>query len=93
MIIKYELTTIKDIYEKIPADKIREAMGEITELMIDCKMIEGVLSEAVKHTTVRVCDIATKFPEQVVWVDDGLNSIEINASVNNVPVVKLKRKV
>lgn len=63
----YTLVTIKDIYDKIPANRVDVCMAEITEAINKAKAAEKVM-----------LNIAlTEFPESITWHDDGKGDVEI----------------
>ena len=76
---KYKLTTIKDIFDKVPTDRIDDCMSELTALIKESKAISDSINT--------VADIAdgeavSVFPESVTWVDDKKKNIDINVKID-----------
>lgn len=65
---KYKLTTIKDIFDNVPVDRLGVLFDEIQVLMEQCAFIRG--GDGVS---------AVVFPETITWVDDGKGEVTINA--------------
>jgi len=65
---EYELTTIEDIFNKIPHDKIELCLSELTHAILGYKATQAAF-EALGQVF--------KFPE-LTWVDDGKNEITSN---------------
>lgn len=80
----YELTTLNDVFNKVPAEKIHECMSEIAEafthaaLMRDSmiKLMESAGIEYDRESILRMDDMHS-------WVDDGLGNIDIEISVSD----------
>lgn len=90
--MEYELITIKDIFEKIPLTKIKTCMGELTELLIQCKSIESGIKSIAEN--MGVADSAfTKWPEPITWIDDGKGDITITAELNGQHIGTIETKV
>ena len=61
--MKYEIETIKDIFNKIPIDKLQIFMEELTILISQSQiMLPG----------------ECKFPDKITWNDDGKGEIVTN---------------
>lgn len=71
----YELKTIKDIFEKIPEDRIEDCMAELTVLILQAKRVHNLFLGMVKNITDK--DTILKFPEFVEWIDDKKGDITI----------------
>jgi hypothetical protein len=86
---EYELITIKDIFDKVPADRIEVCMDELKISLVQAKstveMLE-VIAEQIgeKGTAETVC------PEKFIWVDDGLGINEQRWNVNGKPIMSMK---
>ena len=83
---KYELTTLRDIFEKVPMHKIEECMKELTALMKECKTIEEEMKGFANVTTGDADNVSCIWPEQVTWVDDGKGEVAADVSINDVHV-------
>lgn len=70
MTTKYKLTTLRDVYEKVPAEKLALCMREIAEGMEHAKALEALMSaagESLDHSS----SVSTIWPDECVWIDDG----------------------
>lgn len=76
--MNYELTTIKDIFDKVPADRVSTCMAEITTLILGAKEKQAAVSEAAQMLG---GSIRTYFPESVNWMDDGKGEVTINMDI------------
>jgi hypothetical protein len=73
----YELTTIRDIYEKVPLDRIKDCCLELGEVLTQSR----ALTDAAKGVAdLMGVDPAIQFPDPLVWVDDGEGHIQTTIS-------------
>ncbi len=79
---KYELSTIRDIFEKVPLHKIDECMSEITVLIKKCKTIEASMKGFAYATTGNADNAAATWPDPLVWIDDSKGEITTKLRVN-----------
>ena len=86
MVDKYELTTLRDIFEKVPLHKIDECMKELTALMKECKTVEAAMKGFAHVATGDADNASCVWPETVTWVDDGRGEVSANVSINDVHV-------
>lgn len=77
--MKYELTTLRDVFEKVPADRIDECLSELAIAMKQAKAMQELLSEVGKAVS-GSDDVAAmlEWPEPATWIDDGKGEIELN---------------
>lgn len=61
---QYKLTTLQDVFEQVPVDKIHLCLRELGDAMVEAKR----LSEVVKETAWRA---AFKWASPCTWIDDG----------------------
>ena len=80
---KYELTTLRDIFQKVPLHKIDECMNELTALMKGCKTVEAAMKGFAHVTTGDADNASAIWPETVTWVDDGKGEIAVKVSIND----------
>lgn len=73
----YELTTLRDVYEKIPADKLALCMREIAEGMEHAKQLEALMDAAASGLADGV-SVSTLWPVACTWIDDGKEDKTIN---------------
>ena len=75
---EYKLTTIKDIFDKVPTDRVKVCMAELTELILNCKERKEVMEGVTKVLGGKV---TTLFPESVNWMDDEKGEITVNQTI------------
>ena len=88
---EYSLSTIKDIYEKIPYDRIDDLMAELTILIKRAQTVNGLLKAVSKDVCGKEGDI--KFPDTITWNDDGKGTLTIKISINETPVITVEEKI
>lgn len=66
---RYELTTIKDIFEQIPPDRLSDFFAELTEMMLQAHSVKKIVDAAAQEGNL------TQFGSTITWVDDGMQSI------------------
>lgn len=79
----YELTTIKDIFDKVPADRIETCMAELAVLLRQSAVLRDQVlilanSEGMDISASEVVKIQDVFN----WVDDGLGDITLNVETS-----------
>lgn len=67
---KYKLTTIKDIFDHIPTDKIQVALAELGQQMVQAKGIHDMLSAAIEAVSSEKPVKFFEWPDSVTWIDD-----------------------
>lgn len=77
---EYRLTTIKDIFDKIPADRLADCMDELKRLMILGKNTGEFAASLFEDVGISVG--VTKFPDSIVWKDDGKKEITAGIELN-----------
>lgn len=85
----YELTTIADIFDKVPSDRIPECCAELGKIMSEAKgymemlaKVAALLAEKDGKTIPHVCfSDSLKFP--IKWVDDGKGDLEARFKLPN----------
>ena len=70
MTTTYELKTLRDVYENVPADKLALCMREIAEGMEQAKALEALMN-ASAATLTPGASVATIWPDVCAWIDDG----------------------
>ena len=75
--MNYELATLKDVFEKVPADRIEDCMKELATGMAQAKAMRELLTIAGSEIAGKevVCDM--EWPDAVTWMDDGAGKIDI----------------
>jgi hypothetical protein len=74
----YHLVTIKDVFDKVPPEKIRTCMLELAKGMDYAKML-GVLAGAPTH-----------WPDSIDWVDDDKGEIAVKVNAGGDPLLTLR---
>ena len=74
MATTYELMTLRDVYEKVPRDKLALCLREIAEGMEQAKALEEFVSVS---AAAEGAIAATIWPESCEWIDDGEETITI----------------
>ena len=78
---KYELRTIKDIFDKVPPDRLEICMQELCEGIKqgqDARRRMELLAETLGGGK---ANLSTFWPEISTWVDDGLGDVTIVATL------------
>lgn len=70
---KYELKTLKDVFDKVPADRISDCLNELAISMIQAKAMQGIM-DCVSENKMPVFE----WPESVEWIDDGKHEIGLS---------------
>lgn len=70
MSTSYKLSTLRDVYERVPADKIAVCMREIAEGMEHAKSLEQLI-DASAGVLQPGASVATIWPDVCEWIDDG----------------------
>lgn len=74
---QYELSTIKDIFDKVPADRINDCCKELGQMLTQARyQLELVGAAAVALGEELDTANAFTFPDSVTWIDDGNGEIE-----------------
>ena len=75
--MKYQLTTIKDIFDKVPIDRIKTCMDELAVAMLHGKAMEKLLEFGMFEISGQKVEGTFQWPETSVWVDDGERTVYI----------------
>lgn len=78
----YELTTIQDIFDKVPSDRIQECCRELGLLLAQTKLLSQITTPA---------DFSITFP--IVWTDDGLGEVTTSIGCDGDEVLTLETKL
>lgn len=79
--MKYELETLKDVFDKVPADRIGACLHELAIAMSKAKAMKELMAVSVKTIGGQNHDVAVEWPETVTWVDDGKREINLHFRV------------
>lgn len=89
---KYEISTktLNDIMEKIPSDRWDTVMDELKIGLQHAQMsfdLANSLEEIFDSKEKTEC----KFPDPIIWVDDGRGEVKVNHSINNEKIFTTKQ--
>lgn len=74
---QYELTTIRDILEKVPVERIADCCKEIGQALIQSRyQLQLVQAAAVALGEEIDMAEALRFPDSITWTDDDKGEIE-----------------
>lgn len=73
----YYLHTIKDIFDKVPADRIKTCLDELAIAMQQAKAMEKLLELSMSEVSGQKVEGIVRWPETSVWVDDGNGTIDM----------------
>lgn len=64
--MQYELRTIKDIFDRVPIDRVDTLFKELRVLMEQAAFVRGVAE---------ISEGAVLFPDCITWLDDGKGEV------------------
>jgi hypothetical protein len=76
----YELTTLNDVVNKVPADRIRICFDELATAFIAIAAMRDAMQVSAAALGLGLVDIssAIKLPESHTWMDDGLGNVSVH---------------
>jgi len=74
--MEYQLITIKDIFDKVPADRIKTCMDELAVAMQQVKEMSALLEFGLAEVSGQKVEDIVQWPETSVWIDDGKGTID-----------------
>lgn len=91
--VEYKISTIKDIYEKVPFDRVELCMKELSILIRQAQATKSLCNDVANVVFGKPFD-KVGFPETLVWKDDNEGKITMNISINGeeAMVVECKAK-
>ena len=75
--MKYEITTLKDVFDKVPADRIKSCLHELAIAMEQAKAIHELLNTVGKAVAGDSVDVNLSWPETTTWIDNGKGTIDL----------------
>lgn len=78
----YEISTIKDIFDKIPEDKIDVCMNELRVMIKQAHAMDELMNAAFNVVT-ESAKIKTEFPLVLNWIDDGKGEVSMQYQCND----------
>ena len=86
----YSIQTLTDIFDKVPANKIRECMLELSELLASAAETRDKIKATLdKEGFAYVIGSIISLPSHIEWIDDGNGEISLAASTKDGEQVKL----
>jgi hypothetical protein len=73
--VKYKLTTLKDVFELVPADRIKACLLELATAMERAKAMRELLELVGSAVTEKAVVCEMQWPESVTWIDDGAGEL------------------
>lgn len=64
--MEYQISTIKDIFDKVPSDKVDTCLNELKILIHQAHIVKIVHDEA---------GAVFEFPNTTTWIDDGKGDV------------------
>jgi hypothetical protein len=80
---EYELVTIKDIFDKVPTDRIEDCMKELTQVLMQSKQSKAFTDSLLSD--VGLADLYSISLERIVWKDDGEGVLTTTTTINGEP--------
>ncbi len=77
MLMEYEITTLKDVFDKLPADRIKPCLHELAIAMEQAKAMRELLNATGKAIAGASVDVDFLWPETSTWIDDGKGTIDL----------------
>ena len=88
----YEITTLQDIFDKVPADKIRECCAELGELLAATKATAEMMHAIASDAGVAMPGFGESFPltYPLKWIDDGKGEVATRFTVDGDEVMRVE---
>ena len=80
--ISYQLATIKDIFDKVPSDRIRDCMEELGVLLSQAAATRDLFVACAEEIGLPLESAQPKLPEYFTWVDDGKGDLSLRVVTN-----------
>jgi hypothetical protein len=78
---KYELSTIKDIFDKVPTDRIDVCLSEIGEGIKKAQNIRNAMKDIAFSLTGNSENSQAIWPDVSTWIDDGKGDVTVNTTI------------
>jgi hypothetical protein len=76
--VEYQLTTIKDVFDKVPTDKIELCLKELAAGIVHAKGVNDLMCTAVEVLDGKKIEKAIEWPETCTWIDDDQGEIDLS---------------
>lgn len=75
----YEISTIKDVFNKVPTDRIRDCLNELGVLLSQAAAMRDMIKSVADATGVEYTDDQiAQLPDVFTWEDDGKGELSLN---------------
>ncbi len=78
---KYELSTIKDIFDNVPTDRVDTCLSEIGAAIKQAQSIRETLKDAAGFMTGNRDNSQAFWPEPCTWIDDNKGDVVVNTTI------------
>lgn len=75
--MEYHLTTLKDVFDKVPADRIAACLDELAVAMRQTKAMAELLATTATVVAGEEVGCAVEWPETTTWIDDGKGTLDL----------------
>lgn len=76
MATEYQLTTLRDVFEQVPADKIELCMREIAQGMVQARALHEILAATAEALTPGQ-KAGLEWPIKCTWIDDNKGTVTV----------------
>jgi hypothetical protein len=91
---EYELSTFKDVFDKVPFDRISNCMSEISILIRQARAASEFVEEVAKSAFPDKGNLLVhKFPDKIIWKDDKQGDLTMRLKINNQEIFMIKSKM
>ena len=81
--MKYELTTLKDVFDKVPADRIKTCLHELASAMEHTKAMTKLFCQSAEEITGVTDCVVVQWPETSTWIDDDKGMLTLRFSTDD----------
>lgn len=75
--MEYQLTTLQDVFDKVPADRIGVCLGELAVAMKQTKAMQELLAAAATAIAGDEVGCAVEWPGTSTWIDDDKGTLDL----------------
>jgi hypothetical protein len=76
----YYLTSLKDVFDLIPEDKIELCLAEIAKGMKQARAMGKILAASARELGFDVDGCAVAWPDTVTWIDDDKGELTMSVA-------------
>lgn len=88
--MEYKLTTINDIFDKVPADKIELCCKELGIALSQAASVRNLVILGAESLGIALSEAnLVTLPEEHIWIDDNKGNIDMNFSCNGIDIVSV----